>query len=107
MFFVEGHHLIFFSHSFQIKFFGDPFFAHNLKRAIIFLKRATFGSCLQKIIALCNCKYRFKIRIIYIIIVYIAHVKASVNGNSIRNTFTDCIPIHAMYIVFVLVYFLA
>ena len=36
---------------------------------------------------------------------YIARVKASVNGNSIRNTFTDCIPIHAMYIV--LVYVLA
>ena len=52
---------------------------------------------------LCNCKYCFKIRIIYIIIVYIARVKASVNGNSIRNTFTDCI--HEMYIV--LVYVLA
>ena len=39
------------------------------------------------------------IRIIYIIIVYIARVKASVNGNSIRNTFTDCI--HEMYIVLV------
>ena len=34
---------------------------------------------------------------------YIARAKASVNGNSIRNTFTDCI--HAMYIV--LVYVLA
>ena len=52
---------------------------------------------LQKIIALCNCKYCFKIRIIYIIIVYIARVKASVNGNSIRNAFTDCI--HEIYIV--------
>ena len=53
----------------------------------------TFTLCLQKIIALCNCKYYFKIRIIYIIIVYIARVKASVhvNGNSIRNTFTECI----------------
>ena len=51
---------------------------------------------LQKIISLCSCKYCFKIRIIYITIVYIARVKASVNGNSIRNTFTDCI--HEMYI---------
>ena len=65
----------------------------------------TFTLCLQQIIALCNCKYYFKIRIIYIIIVYIARVKASVhvNGNSIRNTFTECI--HEMYIV--LVYVLA
>ena len=31
----------------------------------------------------------------------IARVKASVNGNFIRNTFTDCI--HAIYIVFVYV----
>ena len=61
---------------------------------------------LQKIIALCNCKYCFKIRVIYIIIVYIAHVNASVNGNSIRNTFTDCIPIHAMFMYIVLVYVL-
>ena len=60
---------------------------------------------LHKIIAICNCKYCFKIRIIYIIIVYIAHVKASVhvNRNSIRNAFTDCI--HEMYNV--LVYALA
>ena len=50
---------------------------------------------------LCNFKYCFKIRIIYIIIVYIARVKAPVNGNSIRNTFTDCL--NEMYIV--LVYF--
>ena len=57
--------------------------------------------------ALCNCKYCFKIRIIYIIIVYIARVKAFVNGNSIRNTFTDCIPIHAMFMYIVLVYVLA
>ena len=57
--------------------------------------------------ALCNCKYCFKIRIIYIIIVYIARVKASVNGNSIRNTFRDCIPIHAMFMYIVLVYVLA
>ena len=52
-----------------------------------------FTLCLQKIIMLCNCKYCFKIRIIYIIIiVYIACVKGSVhvNGSSIRNTFTDC-----------------
>ena len=34
---------------------------------------------------------------------YIARVKSSVNGNSIRNTFIDCI--HEMYIV--LVYILA
>ena len=36
---------------------------------------------LQKIIVLCNCKYCFKIRITYLIIVYmyIAHVKTSVN----------------------------
>ena len=56
---------------------------------------------------LCNCKYYFKIRIIYIIIVYIARVEASVNGNSIRNTFADCIPIHAMFMYIVLVYVLA
>ena len=36
-----------------------------------------------------------KIRIIYIMIVYVARVKASINGNSIRNTLTDCIHIHA------------
>ena len=52
-----------------------------------------FCKYLQKIIAQCNCKYCFKIRIIYIIMMYIALVKASINGNSIRNTFTDCIPI--------------
>ena len=33
---------------------------------------------------------------------FIARVKASVNGNSIRNTFTDCI--HAIYIVLVYVF---
>ena len=40
---------------------------------------------------------------------YIAHVKASVNGNSVKNTFTDCIPIHvhAMFMYIVLVYILA
>ena len=32
---------------------------------------------------------------------YIARVKASVNGNFLRNTFTDCI--HEMYIVLVYV----
>ena len=36
---------------------------------------------------------------------YIARVKSSVNGNSIRNTFTDSDCIHEMYIV--LVYVLA
>ena len=46
-------------------------------------------------------------RIIYIIIVYIACVKASANRNSIRNTFTDCIPMHAMLMYIVLVYLLA
>ena len=50
-----------------------------------------FCKYLQKIIAQCNCKYCFKIRIIYIIMVYIALVKASINGNSIRNTFTDLV----------------
>ena len=62
-----------------------------------------YASYLQKIIALCNCKYCFKIRIIHIIIVYTARVKLKasvhVNGNSIRNTFTECI--HEMYIVLV------
>ena len=62
---------------------------------------------LQKIIVLCNFKYCFKIRIIYIIIVYIACIKASINENSIRNTFTDCIPIHATFMYIVLVYILA
>ena len=38
---------------------------------------------------------------------YIARVKASINGNSIRNTFTDCKPIHAMFMYIVLVYILA
>ena len=76
----------------------------NAKNSILRYENVKRLHCdLQKIIALCNCKYCFKIRIIYIIIVYIARVKASVNGNSIRNTFTDCI--HEMYIV--LVYVLA
>ena len=30
-----------------------------------------------------------------------------INGNSIRNTFTDYIPIHAMFMYIVLVYILA
>ena len=70
------------------------------------MKMLTHLHCdLQKMIVLYNCKYCFKIRIIYIIIVYITHVKTSVNGNSIRNTFTDCIHEIEMYIV--LVYILA
>ena len=40
-------------------------------------------------------------------IVYIARVKASVSGNSIRNTFTDCIPMHAMFMHIVVAYVLA
>ena len=57
---------------------------------------------LQKIIALFNCKYCFEIKITYIIIVCIARVKASVNGNSIRNTFTDCIGAICIVLVYVL-----
>ena len=38
---------------------------------------------------------------------YIARVKTSLNGNSISNTFTDCIPIHAMFMYIVLVYVIA
>ena len=36
-----------------------------------------------------------------------ACVKASINGSSIRNTFTDCILMHAMFMYIVLVYVLA